>query len=82
MSQRNFKFITEVEFENDQKSIPFKCWSESSKVYVKLNIDKGGTLCADFGPTMSPDGAQLFIQEAIPALLEKESTLIKEYLKI
>ena len=82
MSQRNFDFITEVKFEDDQKSIPFRCWSEKTKVYVKLNIEKGGTLCADFGPTMSIEGAQIFIQKAIPAILHKENTLIKEYLKI
>ena len=82
MSQRDFNFITEVKFEDDQKSIPFKCWSENNKVYVKLNIEKGGTLCADFGATIPIEGAQIFIQKAIPAILEKESTLIKEYLKI
>lgn len=82
MSQREINFITEVKFEDDQKSIPFKCWSEKNKVYVKLNIEKGGTLSADFGPTMSIEGAQIFIQQAIPAILQKESTLIKEYLKM
>lgn len=41
----------------------------NNKVYAKLI--EGHSV---FGPTMSPDGAQLFIQEAIPALLEKENS--------
>ena len=73
----HFNFITEVKFENEEKSIPFKCWTEENKVNVKLNIEGGGTLCA----TMNLDFASIFIQEAIPLILEKEANLIKQYLK-
>ena len=83
MSQKNnahFNFITEVKFEEEGKSIPFKCWSEEEYINVKLDIEvngeKGGTLRCK----MNLDYANIFIQQAIPAILEKESTLIKEYL--
>ena len=62
MSQREINFITEVKFEDDQKSIPFKCWSENNKVYVKLNIEKGGSLSADCGSTMSIE-MQIFMKK-------------------
>lgn len=87
MSQSNdqqknahLNFITEVKFEGD-KPIPFKCWTEENYINVKLDIEvngvKGGTLRCK----MNLDYANIFIQQAIPAILEKESTLIKEYLK-
>ena len=77
LNNAHFNFITEVKFENEEKSIPFKCWTEENKVYVKLNIEGGGTLCA----TMNLDYASIFIQEAIPELLIKESDIIEQYLK-
>ena len=77
LNNAHLNFITEVKFENEEKSIPFKCWTEENKVYVKLNIEGGGTLCA----TMNLDYASIFIQEAIPEILIKESQLIKQYLK-
>lgn len=77
LKNAHFNFITEVKFKNEEKSIPFKCWTEENKVYVKLNIKGGGTLSA----TMNLDYASIFIQEAIPIIMEKESELIKNYLK-
>lgn len=77
LNNAHFNFITEVKFENEEKSIPFKCWSKENKIYVKLNIEGGGTLSA----TMNLDFASIFIQEAIPFILEKEANRIREYLK-
>ena len=77
LNNAHFNFITEVKFEKEEKSIPFKCWTEENKVYVKLNIEGGGTLSA----TMNLDFAGIFIQEAIPFMLEKEANRIKQYLK-
>ena len=78
-SQNNahFDFITEIKFEEDKKSIPFRCWSEESTIYVKLNLEGGGKLSA----RMNLDYANIFIQEAIPFIMKKNSKIIKEYLK-
>lgn len=77
LNNAHFNFITEVKWKDEEKSIPFKCWTEESKVNVKLNIEGGGTLSA----TMNLDYASIFIQEAIPALLIKQSDIIEQYLK-
>jgi len=77
LNNAHFEFITEVKFKNEQKSIPFKCWTEENKINVKLNIQGGSTISA----TMNLDYASIFIQEAIPLIMKRESTLIKKYLK-
>ena len=77
LNNAHFNFITEIKYEDEEKSIPFKCWTKENKVYVKLNIKGGGTLSA----TMNLDYASIFIQEAIPELLIKESDIIEQYLK-
>ena len=77
LNNAHFNFITEIKYEDEEKSIPFKCWTKENKVYVKLNITGGGTLSA----TMNLDYASIFIQEAIPELLIKESDIIEQYLK-
>jgi len=75
--EKNISVIFEQIKEKEGKSIPFKCWTEENKVYVKLNIEGGGTLSA----AMNLDFASIFIQEAIPFILEKEANLIKDYLQ-
>ena len=77
LKNAHFQFITEVKFKNEKKSIPFKCWTEENKINVKLNIQGGSTISA----TMNLDYASIFIQEAIPLIMKRESTLIKKYLK-
>ena len=76
LNNAHFNFVTEVKFEQEGKPIPFKCWSEENKINVKLDIEGGGTLSA----TMNLDYASIFIQEAIPLIIQKEATLIKKYL--
>ena len=73
----HFNFITNIKFEDEEKSIPFKCWTEQSEIHVKLNIEGGGTLSA----SMNLDYASIFIQEAIPELRIKHSHIIEQYLK-
>ena len=74
INNAHFDFI--VQFEQEGKAIPFKCWSEENKIHVKLNIEGSGTLTA----SMDLDYASIFIKEAIPLIMEQEATLIKEYL--
>lgn len=73
---REFNFITEVKFQEEGKAIPFKCWSENGYINVKLNIETGGTLRTK----LDTKYAQLFIEKAIPAILEEESELIQAFL--
>jgi hypothetical protein len=76
--KKSFSLLTEVKFEEEDKSIPIKCWSDGEYINVKLNI-KGSE--GRFRCKMDPEYASLFLEKAIPAILEKESTLIEEYLR-
>ncbi len=76
LNNAHFNFITKVKFKNREKPIPFKCWTEESRINVQLNIKGGSTLCA----TINLDYASIFIKEAIKNIVQKDSKLIIKYL--
>lgn len=76
LNNAHFDFITEVHIGHNNKHIPFRCWSEQSKIHVKLHLNGGRTMTAN----MNLDYASLFIQRAIPAIMQSQADLINDYI--
>ena len=84
-------FITEMKFEEDTKSIDFRCWVEGGKIRVKLlHVDtKGNNMAITKIPEEGEPGfgmpikmlAHLVLEKAIPTMMMNEREAIQKYLK-
>jgi hypothetical protein len=69
-------FAFEVQFEENNKPIPFRCWFENGRTKVKLDIVEGRTLERE----VAWEFANTFVEEAIPFIMTLDHEHIAKYL--
>ena len=70
-------FVAEIKFDEESKSIPFRCWYKEGFLHVALAIEGGGT-CSQ---RVDPEKARSRVEAGLEFIMDKEQERIKEYLK-
>ena len=69
--------VAEIKFEEESKSIPFRCWYKEGFLHVALAIEGGGI----YSQRVDPEKARSRIEAGLDFIMDKEAERIKEYLK-